>query len=480
MPTSTLFFRMNKNRIHEGLRLLACHPLMGVLTLAGVLLADAASPVATNQFKDTISFSNGDRISGRLMLVQPDGWLGWAHVDAEQPVLFSTQNISQIDLDGRGGDATTAATWKVRFDNEDELAVRQLAISADRIELESWYLGKTSVPRNRVRSMTPVQTNFALVFEGPRGTNGWTSWKVVSALGEPGEWKYQDRSFYAREAASIARMLGLPDSFTMEFDLKWKGPLNVAIALFTDSLKPISLANKEDEPDFAGFYSLQINSFGANLLSVKKRDPLRYLGQQSVPGLASKTKAHVEIKVDKRSRRILLFIDGVLAKQWTEPSEFSGEGRGIRLVHQGQGGVRLSQLKIAEWDGRYDDRIPSNAVPAKGDVVLMLDGERLTGQIRALESGNILLSTEAGEVRKAVNQVRAIELRSIPPAAVAKPQTDPSSKPATEVQIHFQRHGRLTLKLDQIQGQKMTGTSSVSGPVELDTTAISRLVFPSK
>lgn len=448
--------------------------------MAWGLLASAASPVFTNHFKDTLSFDNGDRISGRLMFLQPDGWLGWAHADAEQPVLFSTQNISQIDLDGRGGDAASASAWKVRFDNEDELSVGQAILNGDKIEFDAWYLGKTSVPRNRVRTMTPVQTNFAVVFEGPRGTNGWTSWKVVSALGEPGEWKYQDRAFYAKEAASIARMIGLPDSFTMEFDLKWKGPLNIAIALFTDSLKPISLANKEDEPDFAGFYSLQINSFGANLLSVKKRDPLRYLGQQSVPGLASKSKAHVEIKVDKRSRRILLFLDGVLAKQWTEPSEFSGEGRGIRLVHQGQGGVRLGQLKIAEWDGRYEDRASSNSVPATGDVVLMLDGERVTGQIRALEAGNILLATELGEIRKAVNQVRSIELRASSTSAIPKVQSGGVSKTGGDVQVYFQRHGRLTLKLDQIQGQKMIGTSPVAGLVEVDTTAVSRLVFPSK
>ncbi len=467
---------MNRNRIRQ----IGYHVVGTVLTVAFSLLVGAAAPAATNHFKDTLSFASGDRISGRLMLLQPDGWLGWAHADAEQPVLFSTQNISQIDMDGRGGDAASASAWKVRFDNDDELSVRQVAITGDKVELESWYMGKTSVLRGRIRSLTPVQTNFAVVFEGPRGTNGWTSWKVVSALGEPGEWKYQDHAFYAKEAASIARMVGLPDSFTMEFDLKWKGPLNIAIALFTDSLKPISLANKEDEPDFAGFYSLQINSFGANLLSVKKRDPLRYLGQQSVPGLASKAKAHVEVKADRRSRRILLFIDGVLAKQWTEPAEFSAEGRGIRLVHQGQGGVRLSQLKISEWDGRYEDRVSSNTVPTTGDVVVMLDGERLTGQIRGLEAGNIVLAVESGEVRKEVKQVRSIELRSLPASATPKVQPDGAPKTRGDAQVYFQRHGRLTLKLNQIQGQKMIGTSPVAGAVEIDISAVSRLVFPPK
>ncbi len=467
---------MNSRRFHDaGFR----GPL-ALLTVIFLLPALEASAAATNHFKDLLLFSSGDRVTGRLTRLQPDGWLGWEHVDAERPILFSTQNIAQIDLDDREGDATAGSAWKVRLDNDDELSARSVGIQGSQILLESWYFGTISVPRGRVRSLTPVQTNFAVVFEGPRGTNGWTSWKVVSALGEPGEWKYQDQAFYAKEAASIARMVNLPDSFSMEFNLKWKGPLNVAIALYTDSLKPISLANKEDEPDFAGFYSLQLNSFGANLLSVKKRDPLRYLGQHSVLGLANKTKAHIEIKADKRSRRILLFVDGVLSKLWAEPGEFSGEGRGIRLVHQGQGGVRLSQLKISEWDGRFEERASTNSAAATGDVVLMLDGERFAGEIQSLNSGEIVLASSSGELRKGVDKVRAIELRKTPAALSPAAKSEEDPKFGSEMQLYFQRHGRLTLKVARIEAGKLVGHSPVMGDVQIDMSAVSRLVFLSK
>lgn len=441
-----------------------------------------AQPATTNRFKDSLVFANGDRIGGSLQGLQADGWLSWQHQDSEQAISFATKNLAQIDLEGRGGDPTQGATWKVRFENDDELSVRKVSVTGQEVELEGWYCGTVRVPRQRIKNLFPVQTHFATLFEGPQGTNGWTSWKVVSALGEPGEWKYQNGAFYAKEAASIARSLNLPDSFTMEFDLKWKGPLNVAIAVFTDSLKPISLANKEDEPDFAGFYSLQINSFGANLLSVKKRDPLRYLGQQAIPGFGSKTKAHVEIKADKRSRRILLFVDGVVVKQWSEPSEFSGEGKGIRLVHQGQGSVRFSGLKVTEWDGRYEDRVPAGTTAQAGDIVLTLDGERLVGRIRSIEGGNLILVDETGEKTKPVKQIRAVELRAavVPPGTAAGAAggvagTATATGEGLETQTFLQKHGRLTLRLSQIQGGKLKGTAAMLGPVELDASAVGRV-----
>ena len=458
------------------------HCLSGV----GVQMAFASSG-STNRYADTIAFTNGDKIGGRLIEVSSAGVARWENPDAEKPMLFSTENLTQLDLDGRGGDATSGATWKLRFDNDDELSVRRLAfVGEQQIELESSFLGKIVTQRRRVKNLAPIQTNFVTLFEGPSSTNGWTSWKVVSALGEPGEWKYHSGAFYAKEASSIARPLNLPESFSMEFDLKWKGPLNVAIAIFTDSLKPISLANKEDEPDFAGFYSLQINSFGANLLSVRKRDPLRYLGQQAIPGMAAKTKAHFEIKADKRSRRILFFVDGVLVKQWNEPSEFSGEGRGIRLVHQGQGSVRLSALRVTEWDGRFEDRVPTSALPPTGDIILMLDGERITGTIQSIQSGQLVLNSGSGPLNKSIQSIRAVELRPNAAPTANSSLTLPASnqtpsvqtaKPLGEAHVYFQKHGRLHLILERLENGKLHGTSPILGKVEVDSNAISRIVM---
>ena len=48
------------------------------------------------------------------------------------------------------------------------------------------------------------------------------------------------------------------------------------MALYTDYLT-VSLAEKDSEPDFGGFYSLQLTSYAVNVLMVKQKEPLQYL-----------------------------------------------------------------------------------------------------------------------------------------------------------------------------------------------------------
>src|SRR5262249_15342491 len=160
----------------------------------------------------------------------------------------------------------------------------------------------------------------------------------------------------------------------------------LAIALYTDYYQPINLANKDTEPEFGGFYSLQLNSFSANLLPVKKNDPLRYLGQVSVPAFNQKNTAHVEIRASKTKRTIALLVDGEVVKQWNETEEFVGQGAGVRFVHQGQGKVKLSQLRVSVWDGQFEEK-PSAHPDAKQDIAKLRNGDKAGGTLNSIQDG---------------------------------------------------------------------------------------------
>ena len=172
-------------------------------------------------------------------------------------------------------------------------------------------------------------------------SDGWTQGNTASAFaGEAGQWAYRNGAFYADKPASIARNLGLPDSAQIEFDLTWKGALNLAIALYTDSLQPILLSNKENGPDFGGFYSLQIQSVFMQLRRIKKHEPLGQssLGDLVVPSLSQSNRVHMDLRASKAQHSVALLIDGVLIKQWVDPQGFAGEGKGMRFVENPPGG----------------------------------------------------------------------------------------------------------------------------------------------
>ena len=121
----------------------------------------------------------------------------------------------------------------------------------------------------------------------------------------------------------------LPPSSSLEFDLAWQGSFALAIALYTDSLQPVRLAQTADEPPFGGFYSLQLNSYSTQLLLVRHKEAVAQLGMAVIPMLQQTNRARVAIKSNREQKSITLLLNGVVAKQWVEPEKFGGEGRTV-------------------------------------------------------------------------------------------------------------------------------------------------------
>ena len=172
--------------------------------------------------------------------------------------------------------------------------------------------------------------------------------EVNTAQLDGGQWAYRNGSFYATKAASIARMVGMPDRMQLEFDLEWKGSLNIAVALYTDYLQPVSLAEKDSEPDFGGFYSLQLTSYAVNVLMVKQKEPLQYLGMTQTPVFRQGTKAHVDVRTNKADQSISLLVNGKLIKT------LGGSRRlcGARQRHPpGASGARIGSVQQSEDSG---------------------------------------------------------------------------------------------------------------------------------
>ena len=257
------------------------------------------------------------------------------------------------------------------------------------------------------------------LFEGPKSLEGWTMGKINTALvgsNESGDWRFKEGAFYAARSASIARNVDLPDVASIQFDLAWRGFFHLAIALYTDYMQPVNLATKETEPEFGGFYSLQFNTFYANLLPIKKLDPLRYLGQAPLQMLNAKNSAHVDIRANKSKRSIALLVDGVLVKDWIDPEPFAGTGKGVRFVHQGQGSVRLSNIRVTEWDGQFEEKysIPPGST---ADLVKVRNGERLSGTIQTIQNGELNMSTPAGPRTLKMDGIKQLEFAPVQPPA---------------------------------------------------------------
>jgi hypothetical protein len=260
----------------------------------------------------------------------------------------------------------------------------------------------------------------------------------------------------------------MPDRMRMEFDIEWKGSLNLAVALYTDYLQPVSLADKDSEPDFGGFYSLQLTSYAVNVLMVKKKEPLQYLGMTQTPVFRQATKAHIDVRTNKANNSISLLVNGKLVKRWIDQGGFAGEGSGIRLVHQGQGALRFSNLKMREWDGRFESP-PTNRPQATLDLLTRRNGDKLVGSVVGSMEDRIQFKIGETITEISFDQIEKIEIGGLPNAN--RPVFD------GEVDATLVGGGNLRFRVDTIDGNQIKASSEIYGPVNMQLPMFERLDF---
>jgi hypothetical protein len=465
--------------------------------------APAAASEAPEAPVDSLLLRNGDRLYGKLLAIDSQTTIRWQHPDAAQPIEFKPETVSQIDFPLQHlptGRSDTAC--KVHLAEGNMLQGSLVSCDLESLVLDTWYAGRLTIARGAVQSLS-VSSPATTAFDGITTMEGWTQGSAAAAFaGEAGQWVYRNGAFYANKPASIARDLALPDIAEIEFDLTWKGALNLAIALYTDSLQPILLSNKENGPDFGGFYSLRIQSVFVQLMRIKKHEPLGQssLGDLVVPSLSQSNRIHMDLRVSKPQHSLALFIDGALIKQWIDPNGFAGEGKGVRFVQNPPGGaVKLSNMRVSHWDGIFEDNRPAEVDPTR-DTAWLSDGRALAGTIEAIASGKITVQTGTDKVEVPLARLRELEFAQPPGTApgngaltlrvapgpggaaayrwqAVPPRANSAPENAGNTRASFTQGGIVNFQLDSWSPEGVLVHSPVFGKAKFNPAAFVRFQF---
>lgn len=418
--------------------------------------------------RDTLVFKNGDLLYGTLEHIEPNAVVRWRHPNVAGLIEFAPESVARIDFGFRVQPPfERKSVCRIRLVGQDEIEGNLLSCNAQEVVLESLYAGRIVVPRSMVRVIIPKPNEPPPVYEGPIDPESWTFGKVRGGIPNAGDWSYKNGAFYATKSASVARDVKLPDVASVQFDLAWKGMLYIAIALYTDYLEPVSLQTKESEPKFGGFYSLQLSSYTVNLLPVTQTDPLRYLGQTSVPAFSKKNKSHIDVRINKAKRTTTLMVDGAIVKQWIDTEGFVGDGTGLRFVHQGQGAVKLNNLKVSKWDGQFEEKL-SNRPNRSQDLVTLRNGDKISGKIEQILENQVRFNSSNGKALEIpLDRIKVFELatRTIP-----KPTSNSTNTKAT-----FRNGGVISFQLERWTPQEIVATSSSLGKVVFHPSAFDRI-----
>ncbi|MFT4688320.1 MAG: hypothetical protein ACKVHO_08250 [Verrucomicrobiia bacterium] len=321
---------------------------VALLTLA----ASTGTTAGAEEDGPSIHFRNGDTLRGVFHEFDGSKGVKWRHPSFKAAAWFGKTNVMGIYLGPGESKLARAGRSVIQMANGDELTGRLISITTNGFEMETAAVGKLMIPRDRVRSVWPRGTNATDLYEGPQDDSLWTHGDMTAIKGiAVGKWLLSNGAFVSTTASSVARNLNLPNEVRIDFRLQWAGFFSLAIGLHTDSLEPISLNARHLEPDFAPFYSLWISNHQTELRVVPKEGEIRQLERVSQNFPPSRTNSVYSIFCSEKGKSVSIMADGRLIKKWIDPKGWSAGGKGIRFVHQGQGAMRISDLRVSRWDG---------------------------------------------------------------------------------------------------------------------------------
>lgn len=464
--------------------------------LLGLLPLHAADAPA-----DLLRFGNGDRLDGAYAGIKEGPVVLWKRSDVAAPVEFKPTQLRQAVL--RGGHAIRpfADLSSIALTNGDRLPGNVISLDAKTITLETPYAGAIIVPRDRVGMIAPNPLGGKVVYSGPYSDEGWTivapreeeppaAAQPPKNEAEPADkavsWTYSSGSYYSRSGnAALLRDVGMPDRSLIRFQLAWKSRLALSIAFHADlAPAPEPKAGddqKQPRQDFGGVQNYPKQFGNAYVMNLYPNYVILYRcgfdkdgkpvvervqsGSTSIR-LAETGEATVELRCNRHSGEISLFLNNEFAMQWSEGAEttgsaYSGKGGALGFQVQGPGAqIRLSDLVVAEWNGMPD--AARSLQTEDQDIVLLANGtDRFSGEITGLNGDKLQLKGRYGNFE--------FPLSEIAEARFARNRLARSNEPsADQVSVRFHPFGRISGKALEGTAERLTLTSPIAGKMDIN------------
>lgn len=421
--------------------------------------ASAAKP-PSQPFSGIMQFLDGSSLHGRLEGVDPSKGVQWRHPDSAQPIRFKPSNLAWIGFERPEAIPSPAdPTCRFRLKNGDEIFGSLKGIGGDRVELESWLGGTLRPSRSEVQSITFLSKGYSVLYEGPTGMDGWVLGR--SLPGQSG-WQYRDGALVASSVGLAGRDLGLKGSASIEFDMAWTSNFNLVLIIYTDVL---------DRFDYGtSCYMFYLGPGYINAQRVQANTGLSQLGPQAqLPDSLRRNRMRLELRCNKEDGTFTVMADGRQVHRWKDNAGFIGQGKGITFFSQMDGGaIRISNLKVAEWDGRLESE--ENLEKAeKQDMIRLANKDRVVGDIREVNNGKLSIDTAQGKLDVPLTRITQIQMGGTNRVA---------SAPAPwEVRAFFAGGGSLSFQMNGWTEKSITGTSSSLGQVALNSKSIRQIQF---
>lgn len=411
------------------------------LTAALVLLS---IPAAAAERPDMLRFTNGDQLRGSFAGLRPGPMVHWQHEDLAAPAEFKTTSLHQLVLREGQPLSPLRTLSHVALANHDRFPGRIVALDDAKLTLETDYAGLIEIPRNHVSIIAPNPMGGRLHYHGPFAEDEWQTISTGETENEEPvpedeaapSGKEQDEEKTDQDAAkwiftgsswlwngenpetALTRADALPEKSVLHFELTWKNRLSLALAIHADFNCPPAAADEEGKIR-RGFNTMDPRSlarvFGSSHILQLYSNYLAHITTQvdengeigvnrGVHGnhnmrLGDSGKARIELRSNRKTGEVSLFIDGEFIAQWTahrdsnapdapDTPAFTHGGIGFIAMSK-DCPIKISDIVITEWNGMPD---AARSLQVEDfDIVLMNNGtDRYAGKVGGFGADGIV------------------------------------------------------------------------------------------
>lgn len=486
-----------------------------VTWLSSVLLLAAADSA------DLLRFTNGDQLHGKFEGIKPGPKAVWQRDDLAAPVEFQTSQLRHVVLRGGRPERQLASLSNVTLVNGDRVPGVLTAMNDEALTMETDYGGTLRIPRDKIAMLAPSPLGGRLHYHGPFTAD---EWKMINPKfpdglppaepvkeGEkpdadaPGRWGFSGSAWYwpgKQPGTALIRENAMPDRAILRFDIAWKNRLALAVGFHADFKKP-----KTPEADdklaaararqgfisgdssvlpslFGNSYVLQIYSTHLMLFrtmvddqGVPSVERVQISGNSIRLGDAGKTS--IEIRSNRLTGSISLFINEEFVVQWSEGAikdgenaGYAGKGSGFGFVAQSEDApLRIDDVIVAEWNGMPDSA--RSLQMDDQDIVLLANGtDRFSGKVGSLENGKLSMDAKYGQFQFQLDDIAEVRL-------ARNKQAKPSEPGADELTISFSPLGRISGKAVSGTREVVRLVSPIFGEAEVNLRSAVMLDFQS-
>lgn len=326
---------------------------------------------------DDLTLADEARLTGTVRSINEVGVVELTSALSPEPVLLKSGAVTKVEFSAPESVPNPPGSL-IELANGDVLPATIETLDDKNLNVLTADAGHLTIPRAALKSMQLGVHTRKVIYSGPRNLEEW------SRDGDGAKsWTFANKSLVANGPAQASKDFETPQQFILKFTMKWQANPGFKI-YFADPLTP--------KVEAVDRYYLQFNSAGLEIkreASQGRHFPPSVMIPPITPDKYPANQVDVEIRVDRKTSRLHLFLDGEPEGAGIDPVGKAPIGSGVTLVSTEPPGTNqeILGIEVIEFDNTRSRHRAEDRGDPKTDSLISRDEDRWGGHLTAIHPG---------------------------------------------------------------------------------------------